>query len=294
MIITKSPALKAFKKEVGQANHMLITLLVGLDGIIKGNVTISKEFHATWSPKDKKISAYRSRDFAKKSCLVWVVDCLDMYTRLINKSPSLIEDTDLKKNIDNEENNRKIYTKLAIICEQYDIKDTRLALVHVLICWRNRLTHYDAENDISVKDTELLLEDKEAIKAKYRGLDIQLALESFYKKQPPTFKEVASLVSASIDLVYAIDEALISELDKVVYADRVIIKYLKSDISRRLNGLFSNEKEKINKSLQQILMQNGFSKSDEADNEIDQLCLDISSLSFDEIKTCLSNGSFIR
>lgn len=38
--INHSIALKRFKAEIGQANHMLITIMVGLDGIIPYNVEI--------------------------------------------------------------------------------------------------------------------------------------------------------------------------------------------------------------------------------------------------------------
>ena len=72
MEINHSYALKCFKKEIGQANQMLITIMVGLDGIVPYHVEASSEFHTSWNPKSKEISVERSKVFAKKSftCMV--------------------------------------------------------------------------------------------------------------------------------------------------------------------------------------------------------------------------------
>ncbi len=66
MKINHSIALKRFKAEIGQANHMLITIMVGLDGIIPYDVEAQNEFHTSWNPKSKKASVERSKLFAKK------------------------------------------------------------------------------------------------------------------------------------------------------------------------------------------------------------------------------------
>ena len=89
MKITRSYALKKFKKEIGQANHFLITILVGLDGVKSGKVEKNDEFSAAWNPKDVVASAERSRIYTIKASLAWVVDCLDMYLRLCNRKPRL-------------------------------------------------------------------------------------------------------------------------------------------------------------------------------------------------------------
>ena len=109
MKINHSIALKRFKAEIGQANHMLITIMVGLDGIIPYDVEAQNEFHTSWNPKSKKASVERSKLFAKKATMAWLVDCLDIYLRLINQSPSLISSEKLKQSLDSVDNSRSIY-----------------------------------------------------------------------------------------------------------------------------------------------------------------------------------------
>ena len=141
MDINRSAALKYFKTEIGQANHMLITIMVGLDGIIPYHVEAQEEFHTSWNPKSKKASVERSKVFAKKATMAWLVDCIDMYLRLINQSPILIGNKKLKQSIDSVDNSRSVYRRVNLICSHYNIQSIEYALMDLLICWRNRLTH---------------------------------------------------------------------------------------------------------------------------------------------------------
>ncbi|OPY60336.1 MAG: hypothetical protein A4E56_02762 [Pelotomaculum sp. PtaU1.Bin065] len=84
MKLENSKNLKIFKKEIGHANHFLKTILVGLDGVRNGTVIKNEEFSTSWNPRDKRVSADRSSDFAKKSTLIWVVENLEMYLRMCN------------------------------------------------------------------------------------------------------------------------------------------------------------------------------------------------------------------
>lgn len=90
LIVNKSPALKLFKKDVGQVNHELITIIVSFDGIIPCNLSPDpKKIHTTWKPKSKEASVERSKLFARKAVLVWLSDYIDMYLRKINQAPML-------------------------------------------------------------------------------------------------------------------------------------------------------------------------------------------------------------
>ena len=120
--INRSIALKRFKNEIGQANHMLITIMVGLDGIVPYQVEAQEEFHTSWNPKSKEISVERSKVFVKKATMAWLVDCIDMYLRLINQSPILIESKQLKQSIDSKDNSRSVYKRINIICSHYNIQ----------------------------------------------------------------------------------------------------------------------------------------------------------------------------
>lgn len=289
--INHSIALKRFKTEIGQANHMLITIMVGLDGIIPYHVEAQDEFHTSWNPKSKKASVERSKIFAKKATMAWLVDCLDMYMRLINQSPILISNEKLKQSLDSADNSRSVYKRIYLICQHYEIQSTDFALIDLLICWRNRLTHFQAENDISLSSRNILEQNLEKIKEKHCGLSINETLSSFDKYDFPTFKEITSFVRASINLVSELDKCLLRSIDLVTYSDRIIVNYLNNNKNIRLNNIFSKDSKTAEKSIRQILFQNGFTAQNP--NAIDEFCKNISYMTFQEAKIALINGTFI-
>lgn len=297
MKVQKSKPLKIFKNEMGQANHMLITTLIGLDGIIPYNVEKNQDFDAAWNPKDKSQSIERSKSFVKKSALSWLVDNIDMYFRLINQNPSIICDEEFKKRIDSGDISRSVYKRLNELCSFLDISSIEYALVDLLICWRNRLVHFQAENDIQEFNKKKLSENIEQIDNQFCHLNIERTFESFENKHTPTFKEVASFVKASLDLIYEIDKGLLARLDFVKYADSVIINHLKADNTAhqqtaRLNDIFSKGSETAYKKLRQILLQNGFT-DDGVSDSVDAFCIKISKFSFSEVKTKYQNKTFL-
>lgn len=291
MILEHSKALTLFKREIGQANHLLITTIIGLDGIIPYNVEANSEFHVSWNPKDKKYSIERSKVFIKKSALAWVVDCIDMYLRIVNQKPFVLQDENLKNKIDFEEVSRSVYKRINIICDYYQINSISFALVDLLICWRNRLIHYQADNNIMQIHRITLEKSIDKILVGYCGLDINSTIKSFEQSNVPTFKEVASLIKATIDLIYEIDNKLIKNLELISYADQIFITYFKDNFESRLNNIFSKDQERKKKALRQLLKINGFSEKSE--NEIDEFCDKISRLNSTEAKIKYNTGSFI-
>lgn len=291
MKINHSIALKRFRAEIGQANHMLITIMVGLDGIIPYSVEAQKEFHTSWNPKSKKTSVERSKVFAKKATMAWLVDCIDMYLRLINQSPILIDDEELKKSIDSEVNSRSVYRRINLLCTHYSIQSTELALVDLLVCWRNRLTHFQADNNIISSNRLVLQRDSEYIEENHCGLIIDQTLKSFDDFGFPTFKEITSFVRASIRLITELDKHLLQDISLVTYADRIIVKYLNDSKQSRLNNIFSKDPQTAERSIRQILFQNGFTQ--QPLNEVDEFCKQISKLSVQEAKIKLTHGTFV-
>jgi hypothetical protein len=270
---------------------MLITIMVGLDGILPYHVEASSEFHTSWNPKSKEYSVQRSKVFAKKASLAWLVDCLDMYLRLINQAPILIYRNDLKCQIDSSENSRSVYRRINLICSYYKIQSTNYALIDLLICWRNRLTHFQAENNILESNRAILINNAANIFKDHCDLDINSTLKSFDQYEFPTFKEVTSFVRASINLVSEIDRCLVNDMDKVGYADRILINYLSDDKKDKLNNIFSKDSQTAEKTIKQILSQNGFVFRNI--NDVDMFCKHISKLNYKEAKHRLSDGTFV-
>jgi hypothetical protein len=91
-VLSRTRARWAFKDLLGQANHFLITILVGLDGVRKSTVTVAEEFRTSWNPQDRVRSADRSRMFALDLSLVRAVDSLDTYMMQSARKPFALSD----------------------------------------------------------------------------------------------------------------------------------------------------------------------------------------------------------
>jgi hypothetical protein len=154
------------------------------------------------------------------------------------------------------------------------------------------MVHYQAENDIQCFNKDKLIDEQKLIKQKYRHLDMVRTLNSFDNKYTPTFKEIASLIKATINLIYEIDSRLIKKLDVVRFADSVIVNHIKGDSTTRLNDIFSKGNETAYKKLRQILIQNGLTDTLQY-NDVDDFCKNISELSFSQIKTHYENKTFL-
>ena len=95
-LMSATRAKKTFKKRFGQANHLLITALVGLDAIETGEVSKKPEsFSTSWNPIEPKRSAERARIFTLKSFLGWAVESLEMYLTELNRKPKELESEEL-------------------------------------------------------------------------------------------------------------------------------------------------------------------------------------------------------
>ncbi len=299
MELKTSQALSLFKKEAGQINHMLITLYVGLDGIIPYDLSPNPSIHTTWNPKSKQASVERSRIFARKATIAWLVNCVDMYFQTINQAPLLFLPDNIKFIFDGEEYSHSIYKRVNHINSYLTFSTIDTSFVDLLICWRNRIVHHGAKNDIVPANRQLLVENKDSIFKDFCGLDITKVLEHFDNNSVPTFKEVTSLVHATTNYIYQLDERLIKKLDLQRYADRIIINYIREGqlkpidkTNPRINNIFSKESSARLRIIKQILKQNGFSDV-ESENNVDEFCKTISQLNYQAALTHFKNGSFL-
>lgn len=224
----KSKPLRVFKKQIGQANHFLVTILIGLDGVRNGTITKSDGFSTSWNPENLKSSADRSREFAVKSALSWSIDALDSYLIMTQREPKLIQDHQFQ--VEFGKTKHSVYEKLLVFCKFLSLEQTDVdrSLVELAINWRNRMVHHFAENEFSSKAINTLVQENTYIKEKYSGLDIEQLLLGFEisSKNPPRFKEVTSLINAIINLVYKIDNELVKILDEEKYTHDVIKTYV--------------------------------------------------------------------
>lgn len=258
-----SPAKKEFKKRFGQANHFLITSLVGIDAIQTGMVTEKpKSFSTTWNPIDPKKSADRSRIFILKSFLAWAVESLEMYMTELNRKPKLLESEKFTELFSRA--GQSIYKKTIFIADEVKVDPLLSALMEVLITWRNYTFHYDIDNEIREESLKYLIENEELLKTRFAGLEIKKLKKTWETKGDFTFKETAALIKATQDFVSEIDSYAISNLDIERFLFEILERHFKAiPVSNARLRSFEYEKQKkfIRTLLQNIA---GVSEADES------------------------------
>jgi hypothetical protein len=225
--ITK--ARKEFKSRFGQANHFLITTLVGLDAIEKGFITEKgATFSTSWNPKNTKISAQRSRIFVLKSFLVSAVESLEMYITSLNKKPKLLQ-SDIFLRIYSS-SGQSIYKSVIGVADQIKVDPILTGLMEILITWRNYVSHYDIDNEIRIESWEILLNNSESIKSRFSGLDIVQLKDTWENNKDFTFKESASLIKATQLFVEEIDEYIIDNINIDQYVIDNLERYFQNKL----------------------------------------------------------------
>ena len=77
--MAETPARIRFKRSFGQANHFLVTIIVGLNSIKNSDHMLPSDLPAAWDPQDARRSAERSEAFAIQGTSVFLVTALDQY-----------------------------------------------------------------------------------------------------------------------------------------------------------------------------------------------------------------------
>lgn len=257
MFLRRTSACSEFCERLGQANHLLITILIGIEGVRIGDARKSDDFHAAWNPKSLEETAQRSRRFARDAMLNHIVDSLGVYLSLLKGSlyehalPSLYSISD-----------RSLKLRLDAFCSDLGLEvSTRLALVHLAIQWRNRRLHTGAPNAIEKQYETTLKGAMDDIRAQFSGLDVNIILGHFSKSESPRFKEVASLVKGSLDFVQSADTLLVRRLDPSDVARHVIATTLRERAAtnrRRAGQQWGNTPSERERRLAGILTTAGF------------------------------------
>jgi len=271
LYLNETRARRNFKDLLGQANHFLITILIGLHGVETGQVTASPDFHAAWNPKDVKISARRSRAFALDLALIRAVDALDAYMSWSLRKPSIIQQTEFRSALDKAGN--EVWAKFEAFNRQtMGLDPVHEALIHLGITWRNRRVHSLASNELGSKNTQILKKSGSTVAERFRGLSVTETLSRMQNNKPPAFKEAAGIVSAVQKAVELFDAILINRLDIEVYAKNAIRNELARDhlskislelhLERRASAIWSGTDFERTRRVSKVLELLGFSASD--------------------------------
>ncbi|MFT3800978.1 MAG: hypothetical protein QM766_07120 [Burkholderiaceae bacterium] len=205
-------ARKAFKQQLGQANHFLVTTLVALDCLDKNPRYEAASLHAAWSPKSVPNSIQRSRVFILHSFLGSAVDALDVYFSLLNRKPDFIQDMGFQQAL--QACKRSIHKKASTFANWVPGIKVEAALVEVLITWRNNVMHELADNIVSDGSKDALNACAHQIANSYRNLNPENLVQKAETGADLTFKETASLINAAHNFVEAIDCHILAKLDR--------------------------------------------------------------------------------
>lgn len=243
-VIMNSRAFRKFKTEMGQANHFLITIMIGLDAVEDG-ANKRATFNTTWNPDNRKNSVVRSKRYAIKSALAWTVDNLDMYLRLCNREPRLYCD---KECLEIAKTGHSVYKKFACVINNHpELAISKSAYVDLLICWRNNSVHFDAENQLMPKSNNYFrnIPSDDIVTNTYH-LDVNQMLKRFNNGECPTFKEVATLISMTIHFVEELDRILLRDIDQYQFLESFLLKSLDQGNGESIFS-FKNTKPEVRK-----------------------------------------------
>jgi hypothetical protein len=259
--LSRTPARVGFKKNAGQNNHFLITVLVGLDAVNAGDATLREEFSTSWSPKDVQRSAVRSREYSLVTSLAWITDLVDVYRKQIQKMPSVVS-VPVSDRINRMDGRANRLTELASILG-VPKDDHNLLMMLFAVKWRNTIIHSDADTRIGSILGSALLRSADHISEAHRGLDVARSIKSFECGDAPTFKEVASFISAGQLLVAALDSRAIAKMDVHEYAESTLSSYFAGEFDRNpqvFSQYWPGDATKSSQRLTSLLAQLGFTR----------------------------------
>ena len=275
--LAHSYARRQFKKKMGQANHFLVTILVGLSEVYKGTVKKPDTMDVSWNPQSVQVSSLRSMRYALNSSLAWAVDNLDAYVQTCMRNPKLIEGNGLSEELDSA--GKSVYEKFKVLHKRYsraaDIEQLS-GLVALSIQWRNVTTHQEAKNELDDSYLDILKKNKEWYVDNFRHLDVDIALKRFSRHRNPSLKEVTSMIAAISKFVGLIDEQLIKDLNMDRYLKELFDKHFNSEKNKsgqdqRIFLPTLSPKRQYSR-VKNVLLSNGFSETPNHDGiDIDEV-----------------------
>ncbi len=240
LFLNESAARRQFKDVLGNANHLIITILVGLYAVEHRLIsTCPAELRTAWNPKDSTASANRSRVMMLQMSLVRATDALDIYLALARRKPALIQNPTHQQKMDTS--GHSVFGKFAVMRDAcLSAAPVIASLVEVMIAWRNRQVHSLADNQVSTSSWEALRANANWVKDEFRGMEIDRLFADFSKEAPPSFKEIASFIRATQEAVRIMDAHLLKHLDPQSFLRQLIQEY-------SLKGNADEDREKLRK-----------------------------------------------
>ena len=242
-VLNRTYARWAFKDLLGQANHFLITILVGLNGIRNNKIVFDQEFRTSWNPKSSSRSAERSRVFALDLALVRAIDALDTYFMLSVRKPCALPSNFVSAM---DSTGRSVAKRLKVFDEHIPhLRESHKVALEVAIEWRNRRVHSLSEDRVDKATRTLLVEDAAYFKEKHSNLDVEELLSRFDASSAPTFKEAASVISLCHAAVQIYDSKILERLQVTRYISESVLVLLEqggANLSKPISRIWDSPK----------------------------------------------------
>ena len=271
LALETSPPRRAFKRSLGQANHFLITILIGLDAVEDGTAKQRQGMPASWNPQNAAQSAARSRGFAARGAFALLFDCIDAYTWDILAEPTVVQREANRTALEKAANSRARFEELAQLVGKKG--SSVWALLNLGRAWRHRLTHSRSDAAPAGAVVAALRDNKEAIKDEYAGLDIEKLLRSLASGEPH-MKETTAMIRAGHQFVEAADRHLLTDFDPSVYAKDALSSHLKSlDLTARkirASNLWGQNCERRQRAILNVLRSHGMTVSEKRDRTVEE------------------------
>lgn len=300
-LIMESKELKEFKKNVGQSNHYLITLLIGLDAV-KNGYKKPDYLDSKWDPENLDNSVNRTKIYSFRAAMAWLGDNVDTYfssitslLRKLNPSSDLLLEIDFS----NVHSVHKVFTHFKDKSSD-KIGVEYWAYVDMLIQWRNNLTHKNASNSLIPEASTYFNSNKSGIIKSYKGKEIDIHLDTkkllndFKDNETITLKDIATLISKTIQYITKLDNLIMEQINPFDYYDYIIYKIEKKAEKDKvkktdLQKVFENIKGKETKTdkMRRYMRCLGFPR--EKYNNIDDYIKDVSPLTYNDFKSRINN-----
>lgn len=271
-----SPARRTFKENLGQANHFLVTIEVGLEAIRDGRIEPPGPTWTRWDPKNPKRSADRSSGFAGLGALALLVDGLDAYREDALFGPRLIQSEKVAKVISQQSNATGHFEALVESC---DLKESPpWAFANIARAWRHRLLHRKGDAKLKSRVHHTLKERQEEIAANFAGLDVDILIARFESGEAPSFKETTAMIRGSQELIERIDGYFIGILDLELFLRESVDAYLLAEngnlLKTRINNIWGKDRNRRLRTLRNVLTNQGMNaRRDSAEGWLDAASL---------------------
>lgn len=218
-----TPALLAFRRQVGEANRMLNTLLVGLETLKTATPVRPVDLMRTWHLPTSGAEWEETRAFALRGAMVSIIDGLDRYLRTLSRIEGLVaaslHDALNGRKTGGADRRPTLSERFETLCEAYPVVslEHRLAL-RLLVAWRNQFVHGDYRFGLSTRDSRAIAETAEFFHSAHGGADIVGALSRYNRGEAPTVVDLSTLISAVQRLTTALDAAVLHHQDPARYA----------------------------------------------------------------------------